>query len=242
MNSFIKSIGNIIIGDNMCECEVNGYEVISDKIKNDLGLEKSPVAIKLVLREEDLPDNLDKIDSKMRHCEMVQKASHGDSFYATSEDQMCKGGAAAIGADEAPEKLKTGEFYYELGRFSSIGAAKRTLDSIPKIDLRTYATAYSPLEKVNFDPDVILIICNPAQAMKLAQALVYTLGGRVEADFSGIQSFCADAVAGPFMRKQANITLGCSGSRQYAGIKDDEVMVGLNGENIGCVVNALDAL
>ncbi|MGC9516879.1 MAG: DUF169 domain-containing protein [Methanomicrobiales archaeon] len=226
----------------MCECEVNGYDVISNKIKDDLELEKSPVAIKLVLREEDIPEGVEKLEGKMRHCEMVQKASQGESFYATAEEQKCKGGAAAIGADEAPEKLKTGEFYYELGRFSSLGAAKRTLDAIPKIDLRTYATVYTPLEKATFDPDVILVICNPAQAMKLAQAMVYTLGGRVEADFSGIQSFCADAVAGPFMRKQANITLGCSGSRQYAGIKDYEVMVGLNGENIGCVVNALDTI
>jgi len=223
-------------------CEVNGNDVIAKKIKDDIGLEKSPVAIKLVLRKEDIPEGIEEIDSKMRHCEMVQKASQGDSFYALPDDQMCKGGAAAIGAEEAPEKLKTGEFYYDLGRFSSLGSAKRTLDAIPKIDMRTYATVYSPLEKANFDPDVILIICNPKQAMMLAQALVYTLGGRVEADFSGIQSLCADAVAGPYMRKQANITLGCSGSRQYADIKDDEVIVGLNGENIGCVVNALDSL
>ncbi|GAB4312801.1 MAG: DUF169 domain-containing protein [Methanobacteriaceae archaeon] len=223
-------------------CEVNGYDVISKKIKENIGLEKSPVAIKLVLRKEDIPEGIEEIDSKMRHCEMVQKASQGDSFYALSDDQMCKGGAAAIGAEEAPEKLKTGEFYYDLGRFSSLGSAKRTLDAIPKIDMRTYATVYSPLEKANFDPDVILVICNPKQAMMLAQALVYTLGGRVEADFSGIQSICADAVAGPYMRKQANITLGCSGSRQYADIKDDEVIVGLNGENIGCVVNALESL
>lgn len=105
-----------------------------------------------------------------------------------------------------------------------------------------YALIYAPLEEAEFDPDVIVLICNPAQAMKLAQALIYTLGGRVEADFSGIQSICADAVAGPFTRKRPNITLGCSGSRKYADIQPDEVIVGLNGENIGCVVNALESM
>ena len=34
------------------------------------------------------------------------------------------------------------------------------------------------------------------------------------------------AVAGPFTRRQPNITLGCSGSRKFADIKDDEVIVG----------------
>jgi uncharacterized protein (DUF169 family) len=221
-------------------CESNGYDFISQKIKDNLGLKKSPVAIKFVLREEDLPEGVSKIDDNIRHCEMVQKASHGDMFYATSEEQMCKGGAAAVGLQEAPEKVKTGEFYLSTGRFSSIGSAKRTMDSIPKIDSIMYALVYAPLEKANFDPDVIVVIANPAQAMKLAQALVYTLGGRVEADFSGIQSICADAVAGPFLRKTANFTLGCSGSRKFADIKEDEVIVGLNGENIGCVVNALE--
>lgn len=223
-------------------CEVSGYDEVSDKIKKSLGLEKSPVAIKFVLREKDLPKDIPKISENIRHCEMVQKAAQGETFYATAEEQLCKGGANAIGLMDAPEKVKTGEFYYELGRFSSLGSAKRTMDAIPKIDNMMYALVYAPLEKTNFHPDIIVIISNPAQAMKLSQALVYTLGGRVESNFAGIQSICADAVAGPFLRKTANITLGCSGSRKFADIKDEEVIVGLNGENIGCVVNALQEM
>jgi uncharacterized protein (DUF169 family) len=223
-------------------CEANGYDTISQKLKDNLGLKKSPVAIKFILREEDLPEGVSKISENVRHCEMVQKASQGESFYATAEEQMCKGGAAALGLIEPPEKVKTGEFYYGLGRFSSIGSAKKTMDSIPKIDPIMYALVYTPLEEAKFDPDVIVIIANPAQALKLSQALVYTMGGRVEADFAGIQSICADAVAGPFLRRRPNITLGCSGSRQYADIKEDEVIVGLTGENIGCVVNALESM
>lgn len=221
-------------------CDVEGYDIISEKLKEKLGLSKSPVAIKLVLRKEDIPEGIEELKDNIKHCEMVQKASQGGVFYATDEDQMCKGGAAAIGLSEAPEKLKTGEFYYELGRFSSLGSAKRTIDEIPKIEPMMYAAVYAPLEKANFHPDVIVVICNPAQALKLAQAMVYTLGGRVEADFSGIQSICADAVAGPYTRKTANFTLGCSGSRQYADIKEDEVILGMNGENIGCIINALE--
>jgi uncharacterized protein (DUF169 family) len=226
---------------NMAEgtCEVEGYDMVSRELKERLGLKKSPVAIKFILREEDIPEGIEKIDENIRHCEMVQKAAQGEMFYATAEEQMCKGGAAAIGLMEAPEKIKTGEFYQSLGRFSSLGSAKRTMESIPKIDPMMKAIIYAPLEKVNFNPDVIVVISNPAQAMRLAQAMVYTRGGRVEASFSGIQSVCADAVAGPFVNNTANFTLGCSGSRQFAGIKEDEVIVGMNGENIGCVVTAL---
>jgi uncharacterized protein (DUF169 family) len=223
-------------------CDVNGYEDLSMKIKNKLGLEKSPVAIKLVLKEEDIPEGISKIEKNIRHCEMVQMASQGNTFYATAEEQSCKGGAGAIGLMEPPEKVKSGEMYYSLDRFSSLGSAKRTVDAIPKIDPIMKAIAYAPLETTPFDPDVVVIICNPNQAMQLAQAMVYTLGGRFEADFAGIQSICGDAVAGPYTTKKPNITLGCSGSRKFADIKPDEVIVGMNGENIGCVVNALEAL
>ena len=183
---------------------------------------------------------LKKYQKKFATAKWYKKRPRAKLFYATADEQLCKGGATAIGLMDAPEKVKTGEFYYELGRFSSIGSAKRTMDAIPKIENMMYALVYAPLEKANFHPDVIVIISNPAQAMKLSQALVYTLGGRVESDFAGIQSICADAVAGPFLRKTANITLGCSGSRKFADIKDEEVIVGLNAENIGCVVNALN--
>ena len=220
-------------------CKVEGYDMVSRELKERLGLDKSPVAIKFVLREEDVPEGIGKIDENLRHCEMVQKAAQGSTFYATNEEQMCKGGASALGLMETPEKIKTGEFYQSLGRFSSLGSAKRTMESIPKIDPMMKAIIYAPLEEIKYDPDVIVVICNPAQALKLAQAMIYTRGGRVEASFSGIQSICADAVAGPFINNTANITLGCSGSRQYAGIKEDEVIVGMNGENIGCVVTAL---
>ena len=42
----------------MSSCVVNEYEELSLKIQNKLGLKKSPVAIKLVLKENDIPDGI----------------------------------------------------------------------------------------------------------------------------------------------------------------------------------------
>jgi len=226
--------------ENSCTIENNEY--FAKELKENLKLENSPVAIKFILKKEDIPENIGRIDSKLRHCEMVKKASEGEAFYSTSEEQLCKGGSAALGLEKLPEKIRSGEFYHELGRFKSIGSAKRTIDKIPKIDLNSYGIYYSPLELADREPDVIVLIANPKQAMLLSQAIVYTLGGRVQADFSGIQSVCADAVSGPFTNQRPNISLGCTGSRKFAKINDEELIVGLNGENIGCVVNALNSI
>jgi uncharacterized protein (DUF169 family) len=224
------------------EAVLKDNKFINSELKDNLKLDISPVAIKLILHEEDVPVGFEKITEKKRHCEMVKDASKGEKFYATSNNQSCKGGSAVLGLEDLPLNIETGEFYYKLGRFKSIGSGKRTMDRVPKIDSKIYAIVYSPLDKANFQADVIIIIANPKQGMLISQAIVYTLGGRVEANFAGIQSVCADAVAGPYTTKNPNITLACSGSRKFADFGDDELIVGLTGENIGCTVTALNLM
>jgi uncharacterized protein (DUF169 family) len=215
--------------------------ILSSNIKEHLVLKRSPVAIKFFLDEKTIPKEIPRIGKDLRHCEMVQMAVSGEIFYATSkEQQACKGGAGAIGLMELPEPIKTGEMYLSLGKFSSLGAAKRTVDAIPKIDPVMEAVAYSPLEKAPYNPDVVLLICSPLQAMQLSQALLYRMGGRLNANFGGIQSICADTTAGPYTTGKANVTLGCSGSRKFAKVKPDELIIGMNGEDIGSLVKALE--
>ena len=91
-------------------------EAIESKIK----LDAKPVAMKLIKNEEDLPEGYDLIGEKIRHCEMVRKASLGDKFYSTLDQQMCLGGAGAIGLRDMPEKLANGEKYFSLGRFQDL--------------------------------------------------------------------------------------------------------------------------
>ncbi|KZX17514.1 hypothetical protein MBCUT_01890 [Methanobrevibacter cuticularis] len=225
--------------------EINNLKMnyhFSEELKRNLDLKSHPVAIKFILHKKDIPKNIKKINQKIRHCEMVQNASQGDEFYSTCNEQLCKGGSAALGLEKPPKNVTTGEFYHDLGRFKSVGSAKRTMDEIPKMDLNSYAILYSPLEKADFTPDIIVIIANPKQIMLSSQAIVYNLGGKLESSFAGIQSVCADAVAGPFINKTPNVTLGCNGSRKFGKIKDEELVMGLNGENIDSIITALNSM
>jgi uncharacterized protein (DUF169 family) len=232
-NDIDKNNARIILKNN---------QYISEELKKILKLKNSPVAIKFVRNKGELVKNIPKINEKIRHCEMVKKASNGEVFYGSSKEQLCKGGSSSLGLEEVPKNMKTGEFYYNLGRFKSIGSAKRTLDLIPKIKFKNYALIYAPLEKANFEADIIILIVNPKKAMLVSQAIVYTLGGRVNSNFAGIQSVCSDAVAGPFNTKETNFTLGCNGSRKFAKIQDEELIIGLNSENINCLITALNSI
>ena len=204
--------------------------------KKHVKLTSSPVAIRFI---DEIPENISLVDGKMRHCEMVRKASYGDKFYSTLEEQTCQGGAAAIGLRDMPPKVASGETYYNLGRFDSLKTAEETVRELSVIPERHFGLIYSPLEEADFEPDVIVIISEPVAAMKITQALVYNDGDKLRPSFAGIQSLCGDIVANPIITEQVNITMGCDGSRKKADVKDYELSIGIPKNKVSQIVESL---
>ena len=204
----------------------------SEALKTLLGLGSSPVAIRFAHTRDEIPAGMEQLDKTIRHCQMVNMArKEGKIFYATVENHECVGGAWSLGLREISESLKTGEFYYKLGKFESAPACKRTIDHVPHLESgSTYATLYAPLEKAPFDPQIVLIIAPPRVMLKLAQATLFRLGGRITSEFSGIQSVCADATTQTYLSGKANYSVGCDGSRKFSGIEDGEMVVGFPAE------------
>ena len=211
---------------------------IAEILKEKLNLTRTPVAIKFFNEESEIPEGVEKIGENLRHCEMVTKAADGEIFYSTAAEQKCKGGSSAMGLEELPPKIASGEFYYNLGRFDSVETAKTVIDSIPRKEEKSLGIIYAPLENANFIPDVVVVITLPKWGMKITQGIVYNHGGRVKSSFGGIQSLCADAVSAPYVTNNANATLACDGSRGYAGIKDEEIIFGLARDNLKPLLEA----
>lgn len=225
------------------------YAKASEILKKYLGLSGSPVAVKLAKSPDELPEGIEEIGEEMRHCQMVLKArNEGDIFYATAKRHLCMGGAWAIGLRELTGSLKSGEFYYKLGKFGSWASSLRTMQQVPHVHLPgelappTHATVYAPLEKTPFDPHVIVIFGQPRMMLKLAQALLYRTGGRLNFSMAGIQSVCADTVALPYMTGAANFSMGCDGSRKFSGIPDDEMVMGFPAEMLTEVADAVQTV
>lgn len=213
-------------------------EVIASKVK----LTCKPVAMKLIDSEDDVPKGFELIDQKVRHCEMVRKASLGEKFYSTVEEQMCLGGAGAIGLRDMPEKLANGEKYFSLGRFKDIETAKKLTADLSVVEDKSWGIIYAPLDEADFEADVIEIITRPVGGMKLAQSLVYKTGEKASGLFAGIQSLCGDAFSKPYIEDGINFTLGCDGSRKAADIKDDEMAVGISKAKIEEVIEGLESI
>ncbi|MBE6499627.1 MAG: hypothetical protein E7Z80_03635 [Methanobrevibacter thaueri] len=213
-------------------------EVIESKIN----LDAKPVAMKLIKTENDLPEGYDLIDKKIRHCEMVRKASLGDKFYSTIDEQLCLGGAGAIGLRDMPEKLANGEKYFSLGRFKDLETAKKLTSKLSIVKELHWGMVYAPLDEADFEADVIQVITEPVGAMKITQSIVYKTGEKINPSFAGIQSLCGDAFADPYITDSFNFTLGCDGSRKAADIKDNEMTVGISKSKIEEVISGLESI
>src|SRR5512137_2084045 len=220
------------------------YAEASETLKTYLNLTGSPVAFRFATKKEDIPAGMQELDKTIRHCAMVGLArKEGRIFYSPSARHECNGGAWALGLREITESLKNGDFYYKLGKFESSAACKRTIDRVPHLGTGdTWATMYAPLEKTPFDPQVVLIVASPWAMLKLAQSTLFRVGGRIEAEFAGIQSVCADTCAQTYLNGRVNFSLGCDGSRKFSGIEDGEMVMGIPAEILPEIVEALSVV
>lgn len=208
------------------------YAKISATLKEALHLTGSPVAVKLASSPEQIPAGIPEIEETVRHCRMVSLAREGKIFFAPDAKHQCGGGAWILGLREIGPSMDSGEHYLKLGKYSSLGASKRTVYNVPALPLSTYATVYAPLEKATFVPDVVIIFANPFAMLKLAQSTLFRLGGRLYPEFAGIQSICSDATAYVYQNGEPNFSLGCDGSRKFSGIADEEMVAGLPAERL----------
>ncbi|MFA5346754.1 MAG: DUF169 domain-containing protein [Methanoregula sp.] len=217
------------------------YAEVSETLKKFLKLTGSPVAFRFATKKEDIPPGMQELDKTIRHCAMVGLArKEGMIFHSPSARHECNGGAWALGLREITDSLKTGDFYFKLGKFESSAACKRTIERVPHLQTNeTYATLYAPLEKTPFDPHVVLIVTNPWSMLKLAQSSLFRMGGRINAEFAGIQSVCSDACAQTYLNGQVNFSLGCDGSRKFSGIEDGEMVIGIPAELLPEIVESL---
>jgi len=221
--------------------------LFGSEFKSLLQMDGSPVAVKLIPagRENDVIGGHQKLDRQLRHCQITDHVRRtGEMFYTTLEEQQCKGGAAALGLTQLSDKVRSGQFYCDsLHHFETVEAAKKTVDQITFLEPHSNSVVlYAPLENATFDPDVVIFICNPKQAMLLTQGYEFINGGRIEAAFSGKQSVCSDAVAHVILNGRPNLTIGCSGSRAYTKITDGELLYSLPAKDLEKTIIGLHAI
>jgi uncharacterized protein (DUF169 family) len=163
-----------------------------------------PVALKFSPRR---PAKLERLVEKLALCEMLKKAQQGSAFFADAENHACEAGLYILGQAEALEPFISGEFGAGLRIFEEPRSASRLYLHIPKLGRGViHSVAFSPLDKLSFDPDLLIILANTEQTEILLRAMSYRTGEVWESKFTAAIG-CAWTYIYPYLTGKVNYSI-----------------------------------
>lgn len=164
---------------------------------------------------------------KMPYCVMVKSAVAGHSIKVKEENFGCKAAARALGFVKPKESFLQGEDGFRFGIYKNIETAKESSNRIALCDKKRYGMWIAPLEEFECNPDVVICITEPYNAMRLVQAYTYSYGNANEFKLGGLQAMCSEVTAYPYMTANMNITMLCAGTRNLCKWREEELAVGI---------------
>jgi uncharacterized protein (DUF169 family) len=182
--------------------EIKKMTIYNDlAILENLEMEIQPVGIKYLTKP---PEGLERLDKKMTLCEMLKEAQSGKAFFAGIDDHTCDAGTYILGQTELREPYINGEYGAGLGVFSDSRSARRLYHYIPRIGKNIVKyVALAPLNKLTFDPDVLIIFARTAQAEILLRAMSYKNGQMWSSRYSSAIG-CAWMFVQPYLSGEIN--------------------------------------
>lgn len=171
-------------------------------IFNKFNFEIKPVGIKYLLIR---PENAERLEGKFALCEMFKEAQEAEHpFYTDFENHTCGGGIICLGRGGLHAPVASGMLGPKMGIFKDPVANRRTLLCLPELGQNTVNyVLFSPLDKMTFNPDVLLITARPRQAEIIMRANSLTTGAMWESKATGI-SGCAWLIVYPYLTGKLN--------------------------------------
>jgi uncharacterized protein (DUF169 family) len=185
-----------------------------------------PVAIKLYSTQETLPAKVrmpvKDLGYQITLCQAVALSRrYGWIMGVGKEDQCCVGGHATMGfMDNSPQRgPMNAEKRHEPGKYQHMVSA--------------------PIDRADFEPDLICLYINSAQAMRLAQAANNGGGGIAPTVATGMGD-CGDIMAGTIRKDLSQFILPSGGDRVFGSTQDHEMIFTIPKSKMDLMMKALE--
>ncbi len=143
-------------------------------VLNKFNFEVPPVGVKFLAKP---PNMVERLDENMAFCEMLKRAQEGKAFFADIKNHTCEAGLYVLGQADAPEPFISGEFGAGLQIYEEPRSASRLYLHIPKIGRGVvHHVAFSPLDELPFEPDLMILLAETSQTEILLRAMSYRTG------------------------------------------------------------------
>lgn len=164
--------------------------------------ERKPVGVKFSM---DKPEGIKQTKKTLALCEMLKEAHTSEPFYATKENVQC--GEQVVGIMDYPPMMYSGQLGPIFSMFKNPGANRRIYDYVPHLPLNSveYIT-HAPVDKMTFEPDLLIFTANTSQAEILLRASSFSDGKMWHAKGSTCLA-CAWIYAHPYLSGEMNYTV-----------------------------------
>ena len=134
----------------------------------------SPIGVRFALKK---PDQIPPMKGKAAFCEMIKVAQKGESFYAAKDNHECKAALIPLGLSEPDPIFGSGQIGPKLGVYNDARANRNIYANMYKVEKNTVKyVIFAPLDKLLFNPDLLIITANPSQAEIILRAMSYRTG------------------------------------------------------------------
>jgi len=202
-------------------------KIFGDAVDKYLRVRTLPVAIKLLKGEEDIPKSAHRPLKDLGHrvitCQGVAFARVNNVTLAMlKEDMYCPLGLTVLGLVEPHSFWLEGNTNYKR-LVGTRKAAIRMVRETPRFEVGEYiGVVTSPLPYTDFDVDLVLTYCNPAQAMRFIAAALYNEGGYFEASLFSV-AVCSGYLVKTMRTGKCQLCIPGLGDHRYGITHDDEL-------------------
>lgn len=217
-----------------------------ERLKSVLNTDREPVGITLLFTEEEYSDYpADEPTSKLPYCVMVKNAAiKRRGVKSTLKHHNCDGATTALALEPSNEKIESGEEYFSYKLYSSVATARRhraSIKSLHREPVSTYGVASIPLVDCTKTPDVVIMIVNAYQAMRIVQGYTYQTGKKPAIDMGAMQAMCSEVTVSPYMTGELNVSVMCPSTRTLCKWSENDMCVGIPYELFTQIVNGVEA-
>ncbi|MDD5338010.1 MAG: DUF169 domain-containing protein [Dehalococcoidales bacterium] len=172
------------------------------KIFDGFKFKYKPVAVKFSLEK---PQDSKEIKKQIALCECLKEAQTGQPFCLTKANIQC--GEQVVGFMDYPPIMYSGQLGPIFSMFKNAGANRRIYDYVPHLPLDSAPyISHASLDKMTFDPDLLIFIADTRQAEILLRAGSFSDGKMWNAKGSTCLA-CAWIYAHPYLSGEINYTV-----------------------------------
>ena len=196
-----------------------------------LGLDHHMVGIERILTQEAYETlNVEPYKGRAYYCQFIKKATKGACIKAGLEHFSCDTAARVLGLTPYYDETEGIDGWENMGLYETRDIAQLQHETVQPIETGAYGVHISPISRTMSEADVVIIPCNPAQAMRLTQAYTFGYGFKKDIKISGQCGVCFESSALPLRENDLSISMLCSGTRFFCKWPDDTMMVAFPGE------------